>query len=102
MITQVVMDSERRSKEDDIQFEEKDIREVELPKKGSGVKRKFHEDQITWIEVMVNQRGFATASFDCQVHLWSIETFEKIGSLILGHDTLNNNWSFNVNVEERR
>jgi hypothetical protein len=51
---------------------------------------------------MVNQRGFATASFDCQVHLWSIETFEKIGSLILGHDTLNNNWSFNVNVEERR
>ena len=65
-------------------------------------KKKAHEDSITWIEIMVDQNAFATSSFDCQVHLWSITTFEKIGSLILGHESLNNNWQFRINEEERK
>jgi hypothetical protein len=44
MLTHVHIESEARTKEDDIVFDERDIVEVELPKKGSGVKRKFHDD----------------------------------------------------------
>lgn len=45
---------------------------------------------------------FATSSFDCCCHLWSFTDFKKMGSLILGHDMMNNNWQLKVDEEKRR
>ncbi|MFO0131655.1 MAG: WD40 repeat domain-containing protein [bacterium] len=44
---------------------------------------KCHSDVISSIAIIENEKAFATSSFDCCVHIWSIVSFNKLGSLIL-------------------
>jgi hypothetical protein len=39
--------------------------------------KKEHNDGITWIEVIDDYDCFATSSFDCCCHIWSIEEWNK-------------------------
>ena len=45
---------------------------------------------------------FATSSFDCCCHLHSFSDYKKIGSLILGHDTMSNGWALKIDEEGRK
>ncbi|KAL4445040.1 hypothetical protein ABPG74_018768 [Tetrahymena malaccensis] len=76
-------------------FQDKDIPEVHQLKGA-------HNDGITWIEILKEYNMFATSSFDCCCHLWSFNDYKKMGSLILGHDIMNNNWQLKVDEEKRK
>lgn len=45
---------------------------------------------------------FATSSFDCCCHIWSFADYKKMGSLILGHEMMNNNWQLRVDEDKRK
>lgn len=61
--------------------------------------KKAHSDGITHIEVLGKYQSFATSSFDCCCHVWSLKNFKRIGSLIIGGDR---NWGLQFNLEERK
>lgn len=61
--------------------------------------KKAHTDGITHIEVIGKYQSFATSSFDCCCHIWSLKNFKKIGSLIIGGDR---NWGLEFNLQERK
>lgn len=58
-----------------------------------------HGDGITCIELIAENDAFITSSFDCCCHIWSIQSGEKLGSLLLGGDP---NWKIVFNLEQRR
>lgn len=57
-----------------------------------------HLDGITSLEVTEHLDIFATSSFDCCAYVWSFLDFEKVGSLILGHDR---NWKLNIDESKK-
>jgi hypothetical protein len=53
---------------------------------------KCHNDLVSSIAVLQKEKAFATSSFDCCVHIWSLVNYNKLGSLILAQS--NNLWYF--------
>ena len=70
--------------------------------------KKEHGDGITWIEIIEDYECFATCSFDCCCHVWSLDDWEKtdrkewkkIGSLILGTDQRTKNTILKVDEKK--
>lgn len=58
-----------------------------------------HLDGITSIELLSENRAFITSSFDCCCYIWSIETGQRIGALLLGGDP---NWKLTFNMASRK
>lgn len=61
--------------------------------------KQAHTDGITSIELVDENNAFATSSFDCCCHIWSLKDGKKIGSLLLGGDT---NWNLKFDLNARK
>lgn len=45
------------------------------------------------------EKAFATSSFDCCVHIWSLTNYNKLGSLILAQS--NHLWQLKIDKSEQ-
>ncbi len=61
---------------------------------------KAHSDGINWVSYVRELKCIASASFDCNVYIWSPQC-KKIGSLVLGTDKNYRLWDIKIDKTER-
>lgn len=59
---------------------------------------KAHTDGITWVTFNSDPWFFVSSSFDKNVYIWN-QDWEKIGSLVLGHDKF---WNIHIDKSDRQ
>jgi hypothetical protein len=60
---------------------------------------KCHNDCITSISILEKEKAFATSSFDCCVHIWSLTNYQKLGSLVLSQQ--NSLWNLKIDKQPK-